>query len=722
MNYSTESIRSKKHHAEKVKLIIGGKVQNSTIVIGDSNNLRIDRSNEKPKIRPLPSSMLSGVSTKPVDLLDREFEREFIGRTLSSGSSAEIYSSEGFGKTILLEYFSHHLSMPNGKVHLIAKGKSLDEILLELFRSFYSCNLAGYTPSQTEYRIRFGKIRALILLDDITLTRNEVEALMGYLPACAILFTSIERIDLRMGEIVHLNGLPADAALSLFTKKIGRNLNEEEAFFARKICDALNRNPLYIVQVAGDIKHDEKPLEIIWRKYSPDSFIKTFYDRVLGATSMLGRHLLSLLTALGGSPLSEEHIAGMLAADDARTLITTMLERGYIKAHSPRYSISEELGSSVKQLWAHDVSVWKEKSISYFSEWTSRALSDEQILDSRAVIELAAHADRWKEVLQICRAIEPVFIVKQQWGVWLDLLNYLMRASQALGDRFIEAWVFHQLGSRALCLENFSEARDLLSRALEIRRAIGDDIGMAASQHNLDQMAGGLLLQKSLRRKNGSGWIFQLLGLGTLVALIISGESHLQQRTEIETTVMAKRLVSATPSLPVINSPTLTPSHTPKPTATHTAIPLISPTVTGLVNVNCRYVPSFSEDEKDISGTLRKGQTVDVIGKTPDSTWLLVRHPTYTDSSSFCWVANGRFIDLKGNLDSVSVKFVDPLSSNSDSVHPGYSPGTTDSITITSSPPPSGCQQYLDEASCNSHMPDCGWYGDKDGFCGVPPD
>jgi hypothetical protein len=71
------------------------------------------------------------------------------------------------------------------------------------------------------------------------------------------------------------------------------------------------------------------------------------------------------------------------------------------------------------------------------------------------------------------------------WDVWGSLLDRALKAARAVQDRHAEAWALHQLGTRAV-LFNQIDAIALLRQALELRRTIGDQVGAAVTQHNLD--------------------------------------------------------------------------------------------------------------------------------------------------------------------------------------------------------------------------------------------
>ncbi len=78
-------------------------------------------------------------------------------------------------------------------------------------------------------------------------------------------------------------------------------------------------------------------------------------------------------------------------------------------------------------------------------------------------IQKAGEKNRWSDVIRIGRGLENSIILLRRWQTWLDILNLILKAARALGDRKIEAWALHQLGTRAACLSFSEPAREFLT-------------------------------------------------------------------------------------------------------------------------------------------------------------------------------------------------------------------------------------------------------------------
>jgi hypothetical protein len=125
------------------------------------------------------------------------------------------------------------------------------------------------------------------------------------------------------------------------------------------------------------------------------------------------------------------------------------------------------------------------------------------------------------------------------------VLEWQLASARAQGDRAAEAWALHQLGTRALCLNDMPTARSSLGRALEIREELGDEAGSAVTRHNLELSMAAPVVQTRVSEERGRWPAGKLLA--GLAALLGAGALALWRLTA--------------PPEPV--PPTLTPLVTP---------------------------------------------------------------------------------------------------------------------------------------------------------------
>lgn len=200
------------------------------------------------------------------------------------------------------------------------------------------------------------------------------------------------------------------------------------------------------------------------------------------------KRVLSALAAVGGGPVEGVHLAVLADVPDPRPALEALLERQLIAAHSPRYSLTGNLARRLPSLW--DLSPWRERALAYFLPWAEARREDPAALLAetgalRRLLDWAATAGRHAETIRLGRALDTSLAVSGRWSAWAQVLERVRSAAVALGDRAAEGWALHQLGTRLLCLDDEAGARQLLTRALAIRRSLADPAGTAVTRHNL---------------------------------------------------------------------------------------------------------------------------------------------------------------------------------------------------------------------------------------------
>jgi hypothetical protein len=137
------------------------------------------------------------------------------------------------------------------------------------------------------------------------------------------------------------------------------------------------------------------------------------------------------------------------------------------------------------------------------------------------------------EAAGVARAMQSSLALTGKWDMWAESLQVILSAARAGESRSDECWALHQLGTRALCLNAASEAKDLLEHALNIRNSIGDVPGAEATRHNLkliraapttgdsESSRGSPTRPKPLRGRFGAAVAGTALVAATLVALVL---------------------------------------------------------------------------------------------------------------------------------------------------------------------------------------------------------
>ena len=172
------------------------------------------------------------------------------------------------------------------------------------------------------------------------------------------------------------------------------------------------------------------------RNVPDDAVIRTSLPTL---TEAQGR-MLSVLASLKGKALPEMHLAALSQSKDVQRDIKTLMSMGLVQAHSPRYSLVGDLPASLGVIW--DLSSWEDVLINYFVDWLTQQPAQMLVEEAQDAlvysIKKAGEKKRWKEVMQIGKALERILILWRRWQTWMDVLDLILKAARALGNRQVD--------------------------------------------------------------------------------------------------------------------------------------------------------------------------------------------------------------------------------------------------------------------------------------------
>jgi hypothetical protein len=461
----------------------------NVVVAGHVGTLVMPSDRQPPSLRPAPVRQLPRAFPA---LLDRTGELAEAMAAIKAASPVQFFGQPGLGKTVLVRNVAHHTvtaGFPDGAVCLPGHRVPLEDLLQAFYDLFYDRE-SSYKPTDAQVWLGLQEIRALVLVDDVDLPRDAVERLMDAAPGCTFLLTSTERLLWGEGKALGLKGLPVDAALALLEEELGRPLAAEEKQAAQSLHAALSGHPLRLKQAASMVRESGRPLTAIARELEVEAALpaETLGAQILASLSESEKQVLGALAAHGCASIEVDHVPALSQIDDPAPILEALERRRLVESHSPQYSLTGSLDLDLER--SLDLTPWRERAVGYFTGHAERGRETpvpEQV-EVDPILHLhawAAETGRWRDVLDLGRAVDGALVLSGRWGAWATVLDRSLRAAQLLGDRAAEAWSLHQLGTRALCLEDSSTARTLLSRALALRESLGDVEGAEATRHNL---------------------------------------------------------------------------------------------------------------------------------------------------------------------------------------------------------------------------------------------
>ena len=507
-------------------------IGNYTLRIGTLNggvvNVAPPQQRSAPQPRPVPVMLLP----RPLSgFLDRTEEVTKATAVLEGASPVEFHGPPGVGKSALLHYLAHHKFAPVFPAGIVffseIRHRPVDDLHLDLFDAFYDRN-STYIPTSVQVRHALREEHALVVLDDVDLGREEIEALMDAAPACVFLSASTERRLWSGGRTIALRGLPPEEALALIERELERPLGEEDRTIIRQLYASLEGYPLRLLQLCALVRDDGISLTEVAERLQQHTgpVDQALTAQALAQRSEVERRVLAALAVARGASVGEEHLNALAGVADARPILESLQRRNLVQSHSPRYSLTGSLGAALVEEW--DLTPLNERALAHFATWAEeQGHASDRVLEESGVIlgvlQRSAQEGRWAGILRLGRASEAALAVWGHWGAWDEMLERELEAARRLEDRAAEAWCLHQSGTRALCLEDNRTARANLIEALRLRERLGDVEGAAVTRHNLDLLGG--FGGDHGPDGNGSGgggsaWLRPGLWLGVVVLLL----------------------------------------------------------------------------------------------------------------------------------------------------------------------------------------------------------
>jgi len=176
---------------------------------------------------------------------------------------------------------------------------------------------------------------------------------------------------------------------------------------------------------------------------------------------------------------------------------------------------------------------------------------------------------KYSDVLRLARSLSVLLALLLRWTALVHTLRVALRAARALADVSSQSWALHELGTLGLGADEAKAATRDLHQARDMRARIGDQEGLAATDHNLALLraAAPWYARPVVRRLAIAGAVAAVVGV--IVALALGGGSKEEPTAVAGTATSSTQATSATKSA----------TRTTKTTST-TTTPATKPTVT----------------------------------------------------------------------------------------------------------------------------------------------
>jgi hypothetical protein len=543
---------------------------------------------------------------------------------------ATVHGLDGMGKTALLKQAANGRAaqeLPDGVLFMegIDEGGyalGTEDVIQRLFDKSFE--------SEPHLKVNFdiaqtylSNLKPLVVFNGLNLPVASLTRMPDLYPRGAVLMESNYWIDDDRSAGILLGPLPRGEATELLAAKAGVAQGDEAKRILDLICALLSDVPLAIVIAARAIRENDLSLEYAHNflaSTEPQSSdanrggIERAYALAHSSLTALEKQWLAAAALAPGISIDPEYLhqmaEGEAAAERAQERLQAM---GLLTANSPRLRIHPAIRDLARS--AVDEIPFQERFVSYLTaKLETRSLDwnyfSDEMGNIMGMIAWSARNQRWGEVISLGRAIDPYLTLNGLWEAWRETVRTMLQSARRLGDRANEAWALHQLGTHAIGTGWTDRAIDFLRQALDLRRTLGDVVGMAYTQHNLD-----LLIPPASPGEDGGNppddptgkpsllgnttrFLIKAVSIGATIA--VSGYLAVNalyspvspaEPAEVPVIVPTAR-PSATSTFTPTQTPTSTPSGTPTNTSTHTATSSPTSTFTVTASPSPTYAPS----------------------------------------------------------------------------------------------------------------------------------
>jgi hypothetical protein len=448
----------------------------------------------------------------PPYIVDRSAELETLRQSLIARHVVDLHGPDGAGKSTVASALTHALDLnhfPDGAV-FVSSPMRYPDLLQGLFDVFYESDTpVKITLEQT--RTYLSNLRVLVVLDNVDLGPKQIDPILDALTEAAVLVVGAERTALGRGRAVPLRGLPRPAAVELFRSVCDPTPGPDDSPIIDQICILLNDVPLSVASIAAQASHTNQTLTQLltdlqdrrpWSGPGCDSSVGPSLEEIVLILDGTDRRLITLVSAFGAAGTSSESLEMLmrLPMTDFQERVERLQALKLLSIEGPpRASFLRKTGENgptrLKLVSGYDQTarnwlvddVVRRQVVDYFVTRLARGdkLTGLELPGLLGAIEECGRNGWLDQLKPLVQAADRSLALLRLWAEWQNVLELTRRAAQAGGDRALEAWALHQCGSIQGALNDFERGIHQLRTGLKIRQALGDTIGAALSERNI---------------------------------------------------------------------------------------------------------------------------------------------------------------------------------------------------------------------------------------------
>lgn len=471
-----------------------------------------------PPVIKIP--LVSPPPKKVPGFVNRTAELAKLESWIAGNRSVLLHGPDGMGKSSLLRQAANSATaktMSDGVLWL--KGVDVerlalgpDDLVQSLFDLLFQSN-PHLKVNMITARTYLSSTRPLVVMDEVALSPALQEALPDLFPKGAILLSASAPFGAEF-ERLRVGALPRAEALTLLATRAELSLNDANRPALEQICALLGDISLGLV-VTGNVLRETNTSpsaasQAIEAVSAPerDPALAALHRAFGFAFSLLTleeRQVLSAAALTPGASMSPEWLSAALGVASIDTLLERLKAFGLLFTNSPRLRLPLGFATparSAAALLPHtstlnvlDENIFMPSLVKFLLTPLQNNPHDWEYIHDElgnffGALTWAVRVGRLDMVIRLGRALDPYLTLHGLWDAWGVCLGHILNAARQSGQKAVEAWALHQSGTREFGVGTRREALHLLRQALELRRTLGDTVGMAYTQHNIDLLMG----------------------------------------------------------------------------------------------------------------------------------------------------------------------------------------------------------------------------------------
>ncbi|HYS41198.1 MAG TPA: hypothetical protein VEO01_36755 [Pseudonocardiaceae bacterium] len=427
--------------------------------------------------RPLPSTW-----TPPrMPCLGREDELAELKESLATGRRhVVVHGPRGIGKTTLL-YRAATLGILATKSvpdcdGVLWSGRAVrhaDDLVHDLFAGCYLVKPDTVVPDDIARRL-LRSIRALVVLDNVSLPEDEVRTVIEAMPDSRFVITAAGPDPPGFGHVLPLGGLSLDSAVQVVAARLDQSLTIDAVRHLTAVWEDYEGHPGRLVQLAADLRTAGTRGAGV-RIPTPEE-LPLIVPRLITGLDPSPRRALKVLAAV---PDAEWGVGLLAALSDTteklgahrltdRHLASTTDGRRYRLAPDVSDHLPAGFPIPVTEIAAR-LTVWLYETVRPIP-----AAAETEVIER--TLEATLTDGQHLAALVLARAASAVIMNSGHWSAWRRILLLGRRAARAVGS--VPDWVYFTYGLAAWFTAN--RQTDEAIRLLEL--VIGSDESHATDQ------------------------------------------------------------------------------------------------------------------------------------------------------------------------------------------------------------------------------------------------